>query len=116
MPPLSGRRCEEPKVTKQSRKKMKRPSIYIMTNKRNGTLYTGVTSNLAKQVHEHKSEVATGFTKKYGCNQLVYYEMHEDMDRAINREKQIKAGSRKKKITLIETMNPNRNDLYDDIL
>jgi putative endonuclease len=87
-----------------------------MTNKRNGTLYTGVTSNLAKRVHEHKNGVLAGFSRKYGCNQLVYYEMHENMDSAISREKQIKAGSRKKKIELIEDMNPNWNDLYEDIL
>ena len=63
-----------------------------------------------------KVKLQRALQKKYGCNQLVYYEMHEDMDRAINREKQIKAGSRKKKIALIENMNPNWNDLYDDIL
>jgi putative endonuclease len=95
---------------------MKRPAIYIMTNKRNGTLYTGVTSDLVKRVHEHKKGVATSFSKKYGCNQLVYYEMHENMESAIAREKQIKAGSRKKKIELIENMNPGWNDLYDKIL
>ncbi len=95
---------------------MKRPVIYIMTNKRNGTLYTGVTSNLVKRVHEHRNGVVAGFARKYGCNQLVYYETHENMDSAISREKQIKAGSRKKKIALIENMNPNWNDLHDDIL
>jgi len=87
-----------------------------MTNKRNGTLYTGVTSDLIKRVHEHKNGVATSFSKKYGCNQLVYYEIHKNMDSAIAREKQIKAGSRKKKIELIENMNSGWNDLYDKIL
>ena len=79
---------------------MKRPAIYILTNKRNGTFYTGVTSDLAKRIHEHKSGIATGFSKEYGCNRIVYFEIHESMDSAISREKQIKAGSRKKKIAL----------------
>ena len=87
-----------------------------MTNKRNGTLYTGVTNNLVRRIHEHKSGIIEGFARKYGCNKLVYYEIHESMDSAISREKQIKAGSRKKKIALIENMNPNWNDLYDNIL
>ena len=87
-----------------------------MTNKRNGTLYTGVTSNLEKRIHQRRNGVTTGFAKKYGCNQLVYYEMHENMESAISREKQIKAGSRNKKLSLIESMNPNWNDLYNDIL
>jgi putative endonuclease len=95
---------------------MKQPAIYIVTNKRNGTLYTGVTSNLVKRIHEHKSGVETGFTKKYGCNRLVFYEMHENIDSAISHEKQIKAGPRKKEIALIENMNPNWNDLYESIL
>ena len=92
-------------------KEMKRPAIYIMTNKRNGTLYTGVTSNLVKRVYEHKEGVVPGFTKNYDCKQLVYYETHESMDNAITREKQIKSGSRDKKLALIESMNPEWNDL-----
>ena len=95
---------------------MKQSAIYILTNKRNGTLYTGVTNNLVRRIHEHKSGIIEGFARKYGCNKLVYYEIHESMDSAISREKQIKAGSRKKKIALIENMNPNWNDLYDNIL
>lgn len=87
-----------------------------MTNKRNGTLYTGVTSNLPNRVHEHKDGVVPGFTKSYGCKLLVYYEVHGSMDNAIVREKQIKAGSRKKKLTLIESINPDWNDLFEDIL
>ena len=97
-------------------KEMKRPAIYIMTNKRNGTLYTGVTSNLVKRVYEHKEGVVPGFTKKYDCKQLVYYETHESMDNAITREKQIKSGSRDKKLALIESMNPEWNDLYEEII
>lgn len=97
-------------------KEMKRPAIYIMTNKRNGTLYTGVTSNLVKRVYEHKEGVVPGFTKNYDCKQLVYYETHESMDNAITREKQIKSGSRDKKLALIESMNPEWNDLYEEII
>ncbi len=95
---------------------MKRPAIYIMTNKPNGTLYTGLTSDLIKRVYEHKNEVMPGFTKSYGCKRLVYYETHDNMDNAISREKQIKSGSRDKKIKLIESMNPKWEDLYEGIL
>ncbi len=95
---------------------MKRPSVYIIASKPNGTLYTGVTSDLVKRVYEHKNGVVQGFTKTYGCKLLVYYETHESMDNAIVREKQIKSGSRFKKIKLIEDVNPKWNDLYDDIL
>ena len=82
-----------------------------MTSKKKGTLYTGVTSNLVKRVYEHKNGVVPGFSKSYGCKRLVYYEMHNDMENAIAREKQIKAGSRDKKLTLIENMNPKWDDL-----
>ncbi|MCH8156521.1 MAG: GIY-YIG nuclease family protein [Nitrospinae bacterium] len=95
---------------------MKQPAIYIMANKRNGTLYTGVTSNMVKRVYEHKNGVIQGFTKRYGCKRLVYYEIAEDMASAIVREKQIKSGSRKKKLMLIESMNPAWEDLYDEII
>ncbi|MGC1181604.1 GIY-YIG nuclease family protein [Legionella sp.] len=82
------------------------PAIYIMASKRNGTLYTGVTSDLIKRVYQHKHEESDGFTKKYNCKLLVYYEQTEDMLSAIEREKQIKAGSRKKKLAMIESINP----------
>ena len=95
---------------------MKQPAIYIMANKRNGTLYTGVTSNLAGRVYQHKTEATRGFTEKYGCKMLVYYGIHESMVNAIDREKQIKAGSRKKKLALIESMNPGWKDLYEEIV
>ena len=101
---------------KQSRKTMKRPTVYIITNKRNGTLYTGVTSNLGKRVYEHKNKMTQGFTAKYDCKKLVYYEALEKMENAIVREKQIKAGSWKKKLALIEGMNPEWNDLYEEII
>ncbi len=80
----------------------RQPAIYIMANMRNGTIYTGVTSDLMKRVYEHKHGRQPGFSKKYGCTKLVYYEQCDDMIAAIEREKQIKAGSRKKKLA------PNR--------
>lgn len=95
---------------------IKYPAVYIVANKRNGTLYTGVTSNLIKRVHEHKHGITAGFTKQYDCKLLVYYEVFEDMENAITREKQIKAGSRFKKLELIEKVNPCWSDLYETIL
>jgi len=95
---------------------MKLPAVYIMASKRNGTLYTGVTSNLLQRVYQHKHDVTDGFTSRYGCKLLVYFEMHGDMENAILREKKIKAGRRTSKISLIETMNPFWKDLYEDIL
>jgi len=86
-----------------------------MANKRNGTLYTGVTSHIEQRDWQHKNKLIDGFTKKYGCTMLVYYELHDTMEQAITREKQIKAGSRKKKLTLIENMNPNWDDLGKDL-
>jgi putative endonuclease len=92
------------------------PAIYIMTNRRNGTIYTGVTGNLLARVYQHKQGLQAGFTKKYGCTQLVYYELHADMIAAIAREKQIKAGSRKKKLALIESINPGWLDLFETLV
>ena len=94
----------------------KQPAIYIMANRRNGTIYTGVTSDLIKRVYEHKYADVAGFTQKYGCKYLVYYELIEDMVSAIAREKQLKGGSRKKKIILIEGLNPNWDDLFETII
>lgn len=90
--------------------------VYITTNKRHTTLYVGVTNNLIKRTWEHKNKIIPGFTKKYNCDILVYYETFTDINEAIAREKQIKGGSRKKKIELIESMNPEWRDLYDDLL
>jgi len=87
-----------------------------MTNKRKGTLYTGVTSNLVKRVYEHKNGAVPGFTKNYGCKRLVYYEIHGNMENAITREKQIKSGSRDKKLALIENLNLKWDDLYEQII
>ena len=88
-----------------------RSYIYILFNKRNGTLYTGVTSDLKRRVYEHKNKVFDGFTSKYDVNKLGYYEEYNDIKQAIEREKQIKDGSRKKKKSLIESINPSWEDL-----
>ena len=90
--------------------------IYIMTNKVNTVLYTGFTNNLDRRVYEHKEKIIEGFTKKYNINKLVYYEIFSDARNAIIREKQIKAGSRKKKLDLINSMNPEWKDLYPEII
>jgi putative endonuclease len=90
--------------------------VYILFNKQNGTLYTGVTSDLVRRVYEHKQKVADGFTKKYGIDKLGYYEIFESIEDAIIREKQIKGGARKQKIALIESINPAWVDLYVSII
>ncbi len=95
---------------------VKQPAVYILANQRNGTLYTGVTSNLVKRVWEHKSDLMDGFTRRYSAHMLVYYELLDTMETAITREKQIKAGSRAKKLQLIESMNIGWADLYESIL
>jgi putative endonuclease len=89
--------------------------VYIMTNKHNTVLYVGVSNDLKRRVHQHKSKDASSFTKKYNVDKLVYYETCEDVEAAIAREKQLKGGSRKKKIDLIETCNPDWKDLYEEI-
>ena len=94
----------------------KQPCVYILASKRKGTLYVGVTSDLIKRVGEHKNNLADGFTKKYGVHMLVYYELHDEMTTAIQREKQIKKWERAWKIELIEKTNPDWNELYDDLL
>ena len=94
---------------------MKQPAIYIMASKRTGTLYTGVTSNLVQRAWQHREGLADGFTKRYGCKMLVWYQLADTMGAAITREKQIKSGSRAKKLALIEAMNPDWRDLFDEI-
>jgi len=89
--------------------------VYILTNERHTVLYTGVTNNLGRRVYEHKEKFVKGFTERYNADILVYYEVAENAEAAINREKQIKAGSRKKKEGLIQAMNPTWKDLYNDI-
>ena len=88
----------------------------MMTNKINTVIYTGVTSDLVKRVYEHKHKVTDGFTKRYNINKLVYYEVFDDIENAIAREKQIKGGFREKKIKFITSMNPGFKDLYNNIL
>jgi putative endonuclease len=90
--------------------------IYILTNQTHTTLYTGVTNDLVRRIYEHKQGLVEGFTKKYQCKKLVYYEVFEDAYNAIVREKQIKAGSRAKKLALIGGMNPNWKDMYAEII
>jgi putative endonuclease len=90
--------------------------VYIMTNERNGTLYVGVTSDIARRAWEHRSGQADGFTKKYGLKRLVYAEQHDRIEDAIHREKRIKHWSRKWKLDLIEGQNPEWNDLYETLI
>jgi putative endonuclease len=92
-------------------------AVYIMTNKNNSTLYTGVTSDLKRRVYSHKNSLIPGsFTANYKTFKLVYYEGFHNIEEAIGREKQIKAGSRQKKMDLINAFNPKWRDLYDDVL
>jgi len=90
--------------------------VYIITNKINTVLYTGVTNNLTKRIYQHKNKLISSFSSKYNLNKLVYYEPYDDVNLAIKREKQIKAGSRKKKLNLIKKKNSNFNDLYAEII
>lgn len=93
----------------------KQPAVYFLTNKRNGTLYVGVTSNLPARMWQHKTDQLDGFTKKYQIHKLVYFELHNEMTSAIEREKQIKKWRRRWKLDLIINSNPEWNDLYDEI-
>jgi predicted GIY-YIG superfamily endonuclease len=94
---------------------MKQPAVYIMANRRNGTLYTGVTSNLPQRVWLHRTGTLPGFTSRYGCKLLVWYEVHSTMLDAIAREKHIKGGSRRKKLALIDALNASWRDLYEEL-
>ncbi|MBI5191265.1 MAG: GIY-YIG nuclease family protein [Nitrospirae bacterium] len=89
--------------------------VYILCNKRNGTLYTGVTSDLIRRVFEHKNEFVDGFTREHGVDKLVWYEMHEDIRDAISREKLIKKWKREWKLELIDRFNPRWDDLYEKL-
>jgi len=93
---------------------MKTYYLYILASKRNGTLYIGLTNNLVKRVYEHKENLVPGFTEKYNVHHLVYYEQFTDIHSAIAREKQIKRWKRQWKLNLIEKMNPDWKDLYDN--
>ena len=90
--------------------------VYIMTNSHHTVLYTGVTNNLARRVYQHKNGLGSAFAKRYNAHTLVYYEVTDNVFSAIAREKQIKAGSRQKKIELIRSLNPEWRDLFDEIL
>jgi len=90
--------------------------VYILANKRNGTLYTGMTSDLVKRVWQHKNNMVDGFSKKYQIKHLVFFEVHQQAEEAIKREKQIKKWNRKWKIELIELNNPDWEDLYKSII
>ena len=92
------------------------PAVYILANKKYGTLYIGVTSNLQQRVYQHKNNLFQGFTSKYEVHDLVYFELHDNMEAAITREKQIKKWNRDWKINLITDQNPKWNDLYSQIL
>jgi putative endonuclease len=94
----------------------RQPAIYILTNRRAGTLYTGVTSMLVARVWQHRNDLVPGFTQRYRLHRLVYYEIHESMIAAITREKQLKAWHRDWKVELIESAHPNWDDLWAQIL
>jgi predicted GIY-YIG superfamily endonuclease len=94
---------------------VRQPAVYILASKRNGTLYVGVTSDLVRRVWEHREGAVAGFTKRYECKMLVWYECHDEMIEAIAHEKRIKGGSRRKKLELIERTNPQWRDLYVEI-
>ncbi len=95
---------------------MKQPCVYLLASRKNGTLYTGVTSNLVQRIWQHRNDQADGFTKRYGVHLLVWYELHETMESAIAREKAIKEWKRAWKLELIEAANPQWQDLYDEIV
>ena len=89
--------------------------VYLMTNAHNTVIYCGVTNNLARRVYEHKNGLGDIFTKKYNVNKLVYYEVGDNVNAALAREKQIKGGSRKKKMDMVDSVNPEWKDLFDEI-
>ena len=94
----------------------KQPAVYILASKKNGTLHVGVTSDLVKRTWEHKNDLVEGFTKRYGVHQLVWFELHESMESAIRREKQLKEWKRAWKLHLIEGSNPDWQDLYQTLV
>ncbi len=94
----------------------KQYAVYILTNPTNRVFYTGVTNNLVRRIYEHRNKLISGFTSKYNLIKIVYYELFDDINEAISREKQLKAGSRKKKFDLIQSFNRNFEDLYPTLL
>ena len=95
---------------------MKQPAVYILASKRNGTLYIGVTSDFVQRVWQHRNDLAEGFTKNYGVHTLVYFELHDDMEIAILREKQLKKWNREWKLRLIEEKHPSWTVLFPSII
>ena len=93
----------------------KRPCVYVLASRRNGTLYIGVTSNLVARIHQHRSNVVAGFVQDYGVHRLVFAEFHDTMEAAILREKRLKKWRRAWKLELIERHNPQWRDLYDEL-
>ncbi len=95
---------------------VKQPAVYVLASERNGTIYVGVTSNLVQRIWQHRNDQVVGFTQKYQVHSLVYFELHESISQAIQREKQIKSWSRGWKLELIEKENPRWVDLWDQII
>jgi len=104
-----------PAIHASQNQRMRGGWVYIMTNRANGVLYVGVTSNLSRRIYEHREGLIAGFTKQYGLKLLVYYERHEDIRLAIQRESNIKHWRRSWKVRLILEMNPEWRDLYEDL-
>ncbi|CAG4883016.1 Putative endonuclease [Georgfuchsia toluolica] len=94
----------------------KQPAVYLLASERNGTIYIGVTSDLVKRIWEHKQNLVEGFTKEYGVHTLVYFELHDEMTQAIQREKQLKKWKRSWKLRMIELKNPDWRDLWPEIV
>jgi putative endonuclease len=92
-----------------------RYAVYIMASRRNGTIYVGVTNNIARRAYEHRNRIGAAFTRKYGVTQLVWYEFYDDVNEAIAREKQLKKWERRWKLELIESFNPTWTDLYETL-
>ncbi len=117
---IQGLKCREPgkRRPRASERRMseKRPCVYILASRRNGTLYVGVTSDIARRAWEHRTQAIEGFTKRYNVHLLVYIEFHESMAEAMQREKRIKKWRRAWKLALIERDNPQWRDLYDDLM
>jgi len=108
-PRIADRTAERSDMTKN-------PAVYMLSNRPNGTLYVGVTSDLIQRIHQHRTETMPGFASRYGCRSLVWFEQHADMLAAIEREKQLKAGSRARKIMLIKAENPQWRDLFEGLV